>query len=59
LTLLDEGPSVLIQPSILDDEDEGEDGKWTCCLCCIEHVHLSNIGENFSTSISSDFLWSV
>ncbi|XP_053405849.1 tubulin polyglutamylase TTLL13-like isoform X30 [Mercenaria mercenaria] len=25
LTLIDEGPSVLIQPSILDDEDEGED----------------------------------
>lgn len=26
LTLLDDGPSVLIQPSLLD-EDEGEDGK--------------------------------
>lgn len=28
LTLLDDGPSVLILPSILGDEDEGEDGEY-------------------------------
>lgn len=28
LTLMDDGPSVLIQPSILDDEADGEDGTY-------------------------------
>ncbi|XP_060583319.1 tubulin polyglutamylase ttll6-like isoform X6 [Ruditapes philippinarum] len=39
LTLLDEGPSVLIQPSILDDEDEGEDDEGTS-LSMPQSIHL-------------------
>ncbi|XP_053405838.1 tubulin polyglutamylase TTLL13-like isoform X20 [Mercenaria mercenaria] len=39
LTLIDEGPSVLIQPSILDDEDEGEDDEGNVS-CIQQSIHL-------------------
>lgn len=43
LTLLDDGPSVLIQPSILnDEEDEGDDGEFMCCFVIV-WVNMTSI----------------
>ena len=45
LTLLDDGPSVLIQHSILDDEADGEDGK----TIYMYSRYRSYLVRNFST----------